>query len=250
MSGRKTEVDNCLNQLSCYKSKQRVFQDLLYLLEYLPSLSPQISTITNENGKSSTLINLIGSIPMYFRSQKYMIPVSLWIPEAYPYNPPIAYVIPSKDMIIKPKNKHVDSKGLCYLAYLSEWNYKTSNLYELVNSLSTAFGDDPPLCEKPKIIYENNNYNGSKYTYENNSNNSNSNNSNGYNNGSFYNSNNNNTNKDVEDKKQLSKYKLMLEKKSISVEDFNTAMEKLGFKDEIIVEKKKYNFWNVFFRFL
>jgi len=85
---------------------------------------------------------------------------------------------------------------------------------------------------------------------KNNSNNSNSNNSNGYNNGSFYNSNNNNTNKDVEDKKQLSKYKLMLEKKSISVEDFNTAMEKLGFKDEIIVEKKKYNFWNVFFRFL
>jgi SMC interacting uncharacterized protein involved in chromosome segregation len=51
-------------------------------------------------------------------------------------------------MIIKPRHKYVDQNGLCYLPYLSQWNAKTSNLYELVNQLSAVFGSDPPVYER------------------------------------------------------------------------------------------------------
>jgi ESCRT-I complex subunit TSG101 len=105
MTELKKKVEYLSNQLSCYKDKHRVLQDIVYCLTYVPSLSPQISTLSkifnniflvHQNGKGSTILNLIGTIPMYFKNQKFLIPISIWIVELYPFHPPICYVTPTK----------------------------------------------------------------------------------------------------------------------------------------------------------
>lgn len=53
-------------------------------------------------------------------------------------------------MIVKPRHRHVDSAGMTYLPYLSSWNAKSSNLRDLVTTMCSVFGDDPPVRAKPK----------------------------------------------------------------------------------------------------
>jgi hypothetical protein len=53
-------------------------------------------------------------------------------------------------MIIKPKHRHVDSAGMCYLPYLSSWNPNNCNLVGLVAVLTKVFGEDPPVRSAPK----------------------------------------------------------------------------------------------------
>jgi len=52
-------------------------------------------------------------------------------------------------MIIKPKHKHVDSNGMCYLPYLSSWNPNNCNLVGLVSTISKTFSPDPPVRSQP-----------------------------------------------------------------------------------------------------
>jgi ESCRT-I complex subunit TSG101 len=52
-------------------------------------------------------------------------------------------------MMIKPLHKHVDSKGTCYLPYLSEWNPQFT-LLALALELIKIFTQDPPVRAKPK----------------------------------------------------------------------------------------------------
>ena len=42
---------------------------------------------------------------------KYNIPVAIWLTEQYPQQAPLAYVVPTPDMIIKPRHSFVDASG-------------------------------------------------------------------------------------------------------------------------------------------
>lgn len=83
-----------------------------------------------QNGREVSLLTLSGTIPMYYKGARYNIPMNFFIVEMYPYHPPMCFVAPSEskssynntnniDMIIKPRHRHVNSQGLCYLPYLS-----------------------------------------------------------------------------------------------------------------------------------
>jgi hypothetical protein len=54
----------------------------------------------------------------------YNIPVAIWLIKEYPQHPPIAYVVPTNDMLIKA-SKHVDISGRCHLEYLQSWERKS-----------------------------------------------------------------------------------------------------------------------------
>jgi ESCRT-I complex subunit TSG101 len=131
-----------------YTYVQRVKQDVNYLVQSHQTLTPKLGTLTLDNGKRSNLLNLNGTVPMWYRNQQYNIPVQIWIVEMYPHHSPMVYVVPAPNMMIKPQHKHVDSSGRCYLPYLSEWNNKTSDIVGLVNTLSTIFSNEPPVFEK------------------------------------------------------------------------------------------------------
>jgi len=63
-----------------------------------------------DSGQTHLLLQLHGTIPISYRSQTYHIPIIVWFPLEYPRRPPIAYVNPTKDMLIR-KSKEVEPSG-------------------------------------------------------------------------------------------------------------------------------------------
>lgn len=53
----------------------------------------------------------------------YNIPMALWIPRAYPREPPVAYVTPTSDMLVR-KGVNVDVSGRVGGVYLQQWERK------------------------------------------------------------------------------------------------------------------------------
>jgi ESCRT-I complex subunit TSG101 len=144
-------LDECLNSLAHIYQQQnipRIRSDVLNLIGNVPTLTPKVGKIMYQNGREVSLLTLSGTIPMYYKGGRYNIPMNFFIVEMYPYHPPMCFVAPSENMIIKPRHRHVNSQGLCYLPYLSQWNAQVSNLYELVNNLSAVFGQEPPVFQK------------------------------------------------------------------------------------------------------
>lgn len=72
------------------------------------------------NGSSALLLHLPGTLPVTFRGNPYRFPISVWVPHAYPREPPIVYVTPNGTMAIRP-GQHVDPQGQVYHPYLVSW---------------------------------------------------------------------------------------------------------------------------------
>eukprot|EP00824_Muranothrix_gubernata_P003287 TRINITY_DN1402_c0_g1_i1.p1 TRINITY_DN1402_c0_g1~~TRINITY_DN1402_c0_g1_i1.p1 ORF type:complete len:396 (+),score=62.35 TRINITY_DN1402_c0_g1_i1:125-1312(+) len=131
-----------------YRHQNRVKKDGMDLCRQFHGLHPKQGTLTHNNGASSTLVYLDGTIPMHFGGRQYNIPVNIWVLEDYPVAPPMCYVTPTRDMTIKPRHRHVDSSGLVFLPYLNQWNAQTSNLVNLCGQMSVVFGQDTPVYSK------------------------------------------------------------------------------------------------------
>jgi hypothetical protein len=84
------------------------------------SFSDTVTPQAHENGNFELMVHLFGTLPVMFRGATYNIPLSIWVPHAYPRQAPIAFVTPAKDMMIRPSN-HVDLAGKCYHPYLANW---------------------------------------------------------------------------------------------------------------------------------
>eukprot|EP00761_Pharyngomonas_kirbyi_P003581 gb/GECH01003585.1/.p1 GENE.gb/GECH01003585.1/~~gb/GECH01003585.1/.p1 ORF type:complete len:459 (+),score=127.30 gb/GECH01003585.1/:1-1377(+) len=144
MSRQEHALDGCLRQVR-YQNAARVRNDTVTLLRQHPSLFPKPATFTYDNGTSARMILLEGTIPIVFRGNRYNIPINIYIVTAYPYHPPMPFVRTVPNMFIKPKHRHVDTAGRCYLPYLNRWNPNGCNLAGLVQALSKTFSADPPV---------------------------------------------------------------------------------------------------------
>ncbi|CAL5400772.1 unnamed protein product [Camellia sinensis] len=125
--------------------KWLIRQHLVSLSESYPSLQPKTATYTHNDGRTVNLLQADGTIPMLFHGVTYNIPVALWLMESYPRHPPLVYVNPTRDMIIKRPHPFVNPSGLVSTPYLQNWVYPSSNLLDLARDLSHYFGRDPPL---------------------------------------------------------------------------------------------------------
>ncbi|EIE25211.1 tumor susceptibility protein [Coccomyxa subellipsoidea C-169] len=130
-------------------AKFAVRQHLLDLVSEFPTLVLKQQQYTHTNGSTVQLLMADGTLPMYYQGVKYNIPVSIWLPEAYPRQQPIMYVVPTSDMIIKPQHSFVDPSGMVFSPYLRNWIYGRSNLVDMAQDTSMQFGHDPPLFSKP-----------------------------------------------------------------------------------------------------
>ncbi|EOY19556.1 hypothetical protein QUC31_006054 [Theobroma cacao] len=126
-------------------TKWLIRQHLLSVTSHYPSLEPKTATFTHNDGRSVNLLQADGTIPMPFQGITYNIPIIIWLMESYPRHPPVVYVNPTRDMIIKRPHPHVTPSGLVSIPYLQNWIYPSSNLVDLVLNLSSAFARDPPL---------------------------------------------------------------------------------------------------------
>ena len=64
-----------------------------------------------------------GLLPITFRNASYNIPVAIWVTRDYPRQPPIAYVVPTADMLVRA-GRHVDVSGRCNIEYAEQWARK------------------------------------------------------------------------------------------------------------------------------
>ncbi|KAL5354993.1 UEV domain-containing protein [Aspergillus floccosus] len=132
-----------------YQDPNRTYSDVANVLAQYPSLSPRTEVYTYENGFSALLLQLSGTVPVLFRGMTYKFPITLWIPNTYPRDPPLVYVTPTQDMAVRV-GQHVTLEGRVYHHYLAHWAeaWERSSLVDLLLILREVFAKEPPVKYK------------------------------------------------------------------------------------------------------
>lgn len=144
---------------SKYRNVEQTKQDILNVTKMFKSLSPKQEKYIFPNGVTKDLVCLDGTIPVTFRDATYNIPIGIFISDNHPFEAPICYVRPTRDMTIK-SGRHVDGSGRVYLPYLSDWKRDTSDIVGLINVMQVVFGTMCPVYQKtsdydPNVISSN-----------------------------------------------------------------------------------------------
>lgn len=138
-----------LLQSAKYKHPDHAKRDILNATKYFRSLIPRLERYTFPTGVSKELICLDGTIPVTYRDASYNIPIGIFISDSHPFEAPICYVRPTRDMTIKT-SRHVDGSGRVYLPYLSEWKSTTSDILSTIQVMQFVFGDMCPVYQKSR----------------------------------------------------------------------------------------------------
>ncbi|PFH54388.1 hypothetical protein AMATHDRAFT_72876 [Amanita thiersii Skay4041] len=132
--------------LHSYPDKDRVFTDIDAVLTRYITLRPKLDIYTYDDGRTQLMLCVHGVLPISFRHASYNIPIALWIPRDYPKLPPLAYVVPTNDMLVRP-GKFVDVSGKCEPEYIRNWQRKSEgcNLIALLEAMQDHFSREPPF---------------------------------------------------------------------------------------------------------
>ncbi|KAL6238290.1 UEV domain-containing protein [Aspergillus navahoensis] len=132
-----------------YQDPNRTYYDVANALAKFPTLAPETAVYTYENGFSALLLQLSGTLPVTFRGTVYKFPIALWIPNTYPREPPIVYVKPTQDMVVRV-GQHVTLEGRVYHHYLAHWAgaWERSSILDLLSILQDVFAKEPPVKYK------------------------------------------------------------------------------------------------------
>lgn len=132
-----------------YHDVNRAYNDVAQALDRFSSLSPRTDVHTFSNGANALLLHLSGTLPVNFRGTTYRFPLSIWVPHAYPREPPMIYVVPTETMMIRP-GQHIDPQGFVYHPYLVGWAefWDKSNLRDFLNILTDVFAKEPPVVAR------------------------------------------------------------------------------------------------------
>ncbi|KAK7117928.1 hypothetical protein R3I94_023219 [Phoxinus phoxinus] len=133
-----------------YDHKRKVLSDISTVLSQHQCLEPVLERFVFNDGTAKTLINLTGTIKLFFNGKQYNIPVSLWLKESYPRTAPMCYLKPTREMVVVT-SKHVNSNGEILMPYLDEWRHPQCDLHGLIQVMMTVFSEIPPLrmCLNP-----------------------------------------------------------------------------------------------------
>ncbi|KAJ1847588.1 suppressor protein stp22 of temperature-sensitive alpha-factor receptor and arginine permease [Coemansia sp. RSA 2708] len=141
---RKWLQENTKNR---FGNPQRVYSLVDNALTQFPSLQPKIAEYIADDGVRQALLCLHGTLPVAFNGVTFNIPVVFWFPRGFPEHSPLAYVTPTRAMVVKV-SKHVDERGRVYHPYLASWA-TGSTLNELFGSLIAVFSVEPPVFSRP-----------------------------------------------------------------------------------------------------
>ncbi|OAQ64006.1 tumor susceptibility protein [Pochonia chlamydosporia 170] len=135
-----------------YHDVNRTYNDVAQVLTQNPTLSPRTDVHTFSNGSSALLLHLTGTIPVNFRGNTYRFPISIWVPHAYPREPPLVYVTPTETMMVRP-GQHVDPQGQVYHPYLVGWSqfWDKSSIQDFMSVLSDIFAKEPPVVSRQAV---------------------------------------------------------------------------------------------------
>lgn len=149
-----SNVSKILNSLGgVYRDTIRVSSEANQLLNNHNGkhLRPNQSSLMENNGTfHAKLLVFQGTISIMFRGNKYNIPMDIFLPPNFPIRPPVCFVRPTENMLIKENHRHVGRDGMVYMPYLHDWRIGSHNLTAMVSAMQTLFGNDPPVFSKPK----------------------------------------------------------------------------------------------------
>ncbi|KAJ1790554.1 suppressor protein stp22 of temperature-sensitive alpha-factor receptor and arginine permease [Coemansia sp. RSA 2167] len=142
---RRWLLENTRNR---FGNPQQAYSLVNTALTQFPSLQPKIAEyIADSGGTRQALLCLHGTLPVAFNGVTFNIPVVFWFPRGFPEHSPLAYVTPTRAMVVKV-SKHVDERGRVYHPYLAGWD-SSSTLNELFASLIAVFSAEPPVFSRP-----------------------------------------------------------------------------------------------------
>ena len=129
-----------------YRNPSQVQQDVLSLLNTYRSLRPRVEKFVHANGSESMLLQIYGTIPIYYKGAQYNIPIHIWVRDTHPNSPPMIYVVPTQDMAVRV-GRHVDANGMVYMPELHSWT-PSSTLTFVTRKMCEIFGTEPPVYAK------------------------------------------------------------------------------------------------------
>ncbi|TBU32410.1 UEV-domain-containing protein [Dichomitus squalens] len=137
--------------LQPYAQADVVFTHVDAALARHPTIRPKTDVYTYDDGRTQLLLCLHGLLPINFRGASYNIPIAVWLPREYPRSPPIAYVVPTSDMLIRA-GPDVDVSGRCSGQYVRNWERKSEgcSLVGFLDAMQETFSREPPVYAKPK----------------------------------------------------------------------------------------------------
>ncbi|KKZ64505.1 hypothetical protein EMCG_01384 [[Emmonsia] crescens] len=132
-----------------YQDPNRTYSDVANLLAQYPGFAPRTDVYTYENGTPALLLHAAGTLPVTFRGALYRFPITVWVPKAYPREPPMVYVTPTQDMLVRP-GQHVSGEGRVYHHYLAHWSeaWDRSTIVDFLYILRDVFAKEPPVISK------------------------------------------------------------------------------------------------------
>ncbi|EMD38524.1 hypothetical protein CERSUDRAFT_94052 [Gelatoporia subvermispora B] len=154
MSSQESTTQRWLRQnIQTYASKDTVFAHVDAVLVRFTTIRPKTDVYTYDDGRTQLLLCLHGLLPIHFRGAAYNIPIAVWLTRDYPREPPIVYVVPTNDMLVRP-SKNVDVSGRCQIDYIRDWERKSEgcSLVALLEALQDVFSREPPVYAKPKSL--------------------------------------------------------------------------------------------------
>ncbi|KAM5535230.1 hypothetical protein V8D89_011166 [Ganoderma adspersum] len=134
-----------------YAQPDVVFTHVDAILTRHPTIRPKTDVYTYDDGRTQLLLCIHGLLPIAFRGTAYNIPIATWLPRDYPRSPPIAFVVPTSDMLVRPSSE-IDVSGRCSVQYVRNWERKSEScsLVGLLDALREIFSREPPVYAKPK----------------------------------------------------------------------------------------------------
>ncbi|XP_005097194.1 tumor susceptibility gene 101 protein [Aplysia californica] len=133
--------------LSKYKHPVDTKTEIINTIKAYRDLRPSLEPFVFNDGTQRELVHLEGTIPVNYRGNVYNIPISIWVLDTHPYNPPMVFVKPTASMQIKP-GQYVDANGKVDMPVIRDWRHPTSDLLGLVQILTFTFGEECPVFSR------------------------------------------------------------------------------------------------------
>ncbi|XP_072900047.1 uncharacterized protein [Hemitrygon akajei] len=136
MSFSETRLNNLLEKL--YHHPKEVIKELKYVLSIYRGLSVHLDFYCHKTGFKSNLVNISGTIPVACKGQIYSLPITMWLHNAHPLNPPKCFV---KGLPIHYQNHGdlLDNVSVKSSGYLCTWQYPRSHLVGLIEEIKASF---------------------------------------------------------------------------------------------------------------
>jgi ESCRT-I complex subunit TSG101 len=131
-----------------YFDSARAYNDIATVLWDSKRYALLAGEYFSNQGEAMNVLQIKGLLFINFRGNVYKTPILVHVPNSYPTQAPIVYVVPTQDLRVSPRCQYVQPDGLVVHHYLSSW-HKASTIGGFLNQLAVSFGEAPPLFAPP-----------------------------------------------------------------------------------------------------